>query len=78
MGLQLTGLTVEEVIALLQKQNPKALIVVPSGDGTVAPVHQVKLTATYRYTSGVTHAGSQFLESDQDAPDGSVESVLIE
>lgn len=79
MGLQLNGLSVEQAIALLQKENPKALLIVPAGDGTVAAVTKVKRATAYRYTEGTTYGGSPFLCTfDQDAPNGGVESVLIE
>jgi hypothetical protein len=79
--MQLTGLTVEQVIEKLQKQNPKALVIVPAGDGTVAGVEAVRRASAYRYTKSATFGGSPFLCSFDGAPDGvenAVESVLIE
>ncbi len=77
--MKLTGLTVEQVIAELQKQNPKALVIVPAGDGTVYSVSGVKEQWLYQHTTAQTFCGTQYMSHGEKMKrHGGVESVLIE
>ena len=54
----LTGMTVADLIAQLQKLPPETLVVTEAGDATVAPLSAVEMGYAYQYTSKNDHGGT--------------------
>ena len=79
--MNLSGITVEEAIRELQKCNPKALVVVPAGEGTICAAHSVAEGKAYEFLDhDPTYGMSRYnFELECDLPTGieTVEAVYI-
>lgn len=77
--MNLSGITVEEAIRELQKCNPKAVIVVPAGEGTVDAAHSVVEGKAYEFMEDEPAYGMSRYNFDVNVPSyyETVEAVII-